>query len=223
MRRLPHPPLLVVTDRKQLAGGAAALGAAADAAFAAGCRWLSLREKDLPPGEQVALARGLVERAAAFGACVTVHGSPEVALQAGAHGVHLPEKADAAAARRHLGPQALVGQSVHAPEQARAADPAVVDYIIAGPFQATASKPGYGPVLGEAGLAAIVRASPVPVIAIGGVDAATVHACLAAGAAGVAVMGTVMRAARPEAVVAALLVSLTGQTMSSFLCDDDVV
>ncbi|MGV6873712.1 thiamine phosphate synthase [Pseudochelatococcus sp. B33] len=210
MRRPPQPPLLVVSDRKQLAGGAAALGALADAAFAAGCRWISLREKDLAPDAQAALARDLVERAAAFAAYVTVHGSPEIALHAGAHGVHLPEKADAAAARRLLGPDALIGQSVHAPEQARAVDPTLIDYVIAGPVQATASKPGYGPALGAAGFAAIVKESPVPVVAIGGIEAQTVASCLAAGAAGVAVMGTVMRAARPQAVIAALLERLPG-------------
>lgn len=206
--RLPRPPLLVVTDRRQLAGGAPALGALAQAVFAAGGRWLSLREKDLAPPGQVALARDLVNRAAPFGARVTVHGSAEVALAAGAHGVHLAEQGDAAAARAALGADALIGQSVHTPEQARAIDPALVDYVVAGPAFATASKPGYGPLLGGEGIAAMAQAAPVPVIAIGGIDARTAPECLSAGAAGVAVMGTIMRATAPETVVAALLDAL---------------
>lgn len=207
MTPLPRPPLVVVTDRAQLMGGAAALGALAEAVLAAGCRWLSLREKDLEPGEQVALARDLVRRADAFGARVTVHGLPEVAREAGAHGVHLPESGDAAAARALLGPGALIGQSVHTVQQARAIDPADLDYVIAGPAFATASKPGYGPVLGGEGIAAIVGASPVPVIAIGGIDLQTAPQCLSAGAAGIAVMGTAMRATDPSALVAGLLSS----------------
>ncbi|MBB3808436.1 thiamine phosphate synthase [Pseudochelatococcus contaminans] len=204
-RPLPQPALLVITDRHQLAGGAAAIGEVAGAAFAAGCRWISLREKDLPVDEQVTLARDLVRRAAAFGATVTVHGAADIALMAGAHGVHLPETGDSAAARQLLGPDALIGQSVHAPAQAALIDPADVDYIIAGPVFPTASKPGYGPALGAAGLAAIVGVSQVPVLPIGGVEEESVAACLAAGASGVAVMGAVMRSPAPETVIAPLL------------------
>lgn len=207
---LPYPPLLVVTDRCQLAGGGAALGELVEAALAAGCRWISLREKDLPVDDQVALAGDLVRRGAAHGARVTVHGLPEVALRAGAHGVHLPEQGDARAARALLGLRALIGQSVHTLRQTRAVDPAAVDYIIAGPAFATASKPGYGPLPGGDGIAAIAGASSVPVIAIGGIDASNASSCLAAGAAGVAVMGAIMRAANPASVVAALLSRLPG-------------
>ncbi len=210
MTSLPRPPLLVVTDRSQLAGGAAALGTLAQTAFAAGCRWISLREKDLPPDEQVMLAHDMAVRAAAFGAHVMLHGSAQLAHESGLHGVHLPEAADAAAARRLLGGGALIGQSVHTPAQARDVDPASVDYVIAGPAYLTASKPGYGPALGEAGIAAMVNVSPVPVIAIGGIDDIMIGPVLAAGAAGVAVMGTVMRAARADAVIVGLLAKMRG-------------
>ncbi|MFC0218284.1 thiamine-phosphate pyrophosphorylase [Pseudochelatococcus lubricantis] len=207
-RRLPAPSVLIVTDRRQLAGGAGGLGPLADTAFAGGCRWISLREKDLDADAQVELARDLKRRAAAVGGRVTVHGAAEIALRAGVDGVHLPEAANAAAARAVLGEDALIGQSVHTPEQARDADPAHLDYIIAGPAFATASKPGYGPWLGATGLAVIVQAARVPVIAIGGIDANSAPVCLAAGAAGVAVMGGVMRAADPAAEVRALIAAL---------------
>lgn len=210
MTSLPHPSLLVVTDRAQLAGGAAALGPLAQAVFSAGCRWISLREKDLLPDEQITLARDIAARAAAIGARVMLHGSAQLALEAGLHGVHLAEAADAVAARRLLGRAALIGQSVHTPAQARRADPASVDYVIAGPAYLTASKLGYGPALGEAGIAAMVEASPVPVIAIGGIDDVTIGPVLAAGAAGVAVMGTVMRAARADTVIGGLLAKMPG-------------
>ena len=87
--------------------------------------------------------------------------------------------------------------SIHTVTEAEAIDPACVDYALAGPAFETASKPGYGPEIGRKGFAEIARAARVPVLAIGGINAARVGELLAAGAAGVAVMGGVMRAADP--------------------------
>lgn len=203
--RLPQPPLLLVTDRKQ---ARAPLEEILKAAFAAGCRWASLREKDIPPDEQVGLARRLLPLARAHGALLTLHGDPQLAREAGVDGVHLPAGGDGRAARTLLGSGALIGISVHGAAEAAALDAAAVDYCIAGPAFATASKPGYGPFLGSAGLAGIVKASTVPVIAIGGVGPDNAGEILAAGARGVAVMGGVMRAADPAGEVAALLAAL---------------
>lgn len=199
---LPIPPLLLVTDRRQARGNIIDIVAAA---FAAGCRWASLREKDLPEAEQATLLREVLQRARPFGARVTVHGDPAVSREADADGVHLPASGDAAAARRLLGKDALVGLSVHSAEEARNVDAALVDYVIAGPVFLTESKPGYGPALGAEGLAAIVQASSVPVIAIGGITPKTVTDCVRSGAAGIAVMGGVMRAADPGKEVRELL------------------
>lgn len=201
MPRLPDPPLLVITDRAQARGD---LVAVAVAACAGGCRWISLREKDLPPEAQLAQFARLREAIRPYGARLTLHGPADLARAAGADGVHLPDGGDARAARALLGPQALVGLSVHAAADAVRVDAADVDYITASPVFLTASKPGYGPALGPDGLAAFVAAAPVPVIALGGVEAVTASLCRQAGAAGLAVMGTVMRAADPAAEVAAL-------------------
>lgn len=208
--RLPNPPVLVVTDRQQCRAALNtedAIYRVADAVFAAGGRWISLREKDLDPEVQKTLALELKRRAACYGfaARVSVHGLPEVALKAHTDGVHLPGNADAGEARQLLGPEVLIGQSVHTVAEAHTANPEVLDYLIAGPIFETPSKPGYGPALGEAGLAAIVQAARLPVIAIGGIEPAMVPLCLQAGAAGVAVMGGVMRAATPETVVRAFV------------------
>ena len=70
--------------------------------------------------------------------------------------------------------------SIHTVTEAEAIDPGVVDYAIAGPAFETASKPGYGPEIGRKGLAEIARASRVPVLAIGGLNAARAEV-LAAG------------------------------------------
>lgn len=201
MRRLPAP-LLVVTDRRQ---AVAPLERVAEAAFAGGCRWLSVREKDLPSEALAALARTVAALGRAAGATVTLHGEASTGLAAGLDGVHLPAGGDVASARALLGPGALVGRSVHAAAEAASAAAAGADYVVVGPVFATASKPGYGPPLGLEGLGAVARACPVPVVAIGGVDAGNAAACLAAGAAAVAVMGGVMRAPDPAAAVAALL------------------
>jgi thiamine-phosphate pyrophosphorylase len=77
------------------------------------------------------------------------------------------------------------------------------------------SKPGYGPVLGLAALAAMAQRGKRPVIALGGVTPATAAACLAAGAAGVAVMGGIMAAADPAAATAALLEALASPPTKS--------
>jgi thiamine-phosphate pyrophosphorylase len=101
-----------------------------------------------------------------------------------------------------------VGCSIHTLSEALALDPTIVDYAIAGPAYASASKPGYGPALGPAGLRALARATPVPIIAIGGIEPRVVADVVAAGATGIAVMGGVMRAADQGTYVAALLQAL---------------
>jgi thiamine-phosphate pyrophosphorylase len=203
--RLPVPPLLLVTDRSQ---ARLPLEDVIERACAGGCRWVSVREKDLPADEQIALARSLAPIAQRYGARLTLHGDADVARTAGVDGVHLSARGDAAAARAVLGPRALVGISIHSAAKAAVLDPRVVDYAIAGPAFLTASKPGYGPALGPNGLAAICRAAPVPVVAIGGIEAENVGDVIKAGAAGVAVMGSVMRSAAPDKTIKDLLDAL---------------
>jgi thiamine-phosphate pyrophosphorylase len=200
------PALLLITDRRQ-AGGT--ISSIAEAAFSAGCRWLSLREKDLPPTEQAAMLRGLLDCAQKYRATVTLHGDAKLARDAGAHGVHLAAGGDVADARRLLGDDALIGLSIHGPDDARSLAPGLIDYVIAGPVFETASKPGYGPALGPEGLALVAQACPVPVIAIGGIDPENTAECRNAGAAGIAVMGGVMRAKDSADVVAQLIGALT--------------
>jgi thiamine-phosphate pyrophosphorylase len=201
--RLPEPPLLVITDRQQ---AALPLVDMVTAALAAGCRWISLREKDLPESEQLAWASRILPLARRFGARFTIHDNINGAMIV--DGVHLPEGGDAQAARKHLGPEKLIGLSVHTPKQAAAADLAALDYLVAGPVYESASKPGYGPALGAKDLAEFARSTSLPIIAIGGIDAANVAEVMQAGAAGVAAMGGVMRASDPERAVRELIAVL---------------
>ena len=201
---LPSPPLLVISDRSQ---ARRPIGEIAEAVFRGGCRWFSLREKDLPAAERRDLLRALVLLGHRFGATVTAHQDIAAVIAVEADGVHLPGGGDPAAARRLL-PRGLVGISAHAPDETAAQLAAGADYVTLSPIFLTASKPGYGPAVGVDALAAAARLSSGPVIALGGIDAANVATCLAAGARGIAVMGEVMRSADPEETVRRLLAAI---------------
>ncbi len=183
--------LLVLTDRRQASRPLVEVVAAA---VAGGARSVVLRERDLPRVSRVSLATALRAILAPVGGRLIVAGPDPLDGDA----VHL-------AATDPL-PRAVtrVGRSCHdADELARLS---TEDYATVSPVFATESKPGYGPALGRSGLAALVGVSPRPVLGLGGIAcAADAVACLRAGAAGVAVMGAVMRAPDPAAVVAALV------------------
>lgn len=203
--KLPLPPLLVITDRS---AARRPLDQIAAAAFTGGCRWLSLREKDLPHDERVALLRQLVSLGREYGARVTVHEDIAAAQAAGAGGVHLSAAGSPAAARAALGDAALIGLSAHDYDDIVRAETEGADYVTLSPIFESASKPDYGPVLGLDEFADLAAKSVIPVLALGGVDAGNAAACLAVGAAGVAVMGTVMAAADPCTATSALIAGL---------------
>ena len=184
--------LLVVTDRHQAAKPLADLAAEL---FAAGLRWLWLRDKDLPPDERRALAHDLARHAARQSATLIVGADTALAAEVGAgvqFGTNPRLATDIAAARQRLAADARIGVSAHSLADLRAARDAGADYATLSPIFLSASKPGYGPALG---LAALREAAAVglPVLALGGVSVETTKACRDAGSAGVAVMGQAMR------------------------------
>lgn len=199
---LPTPPLLVITDRRQ---ARLPLEDVAEAAFAAGCRWLSLREKDLEPDERLRLLRRLAAVGSRYGAVIGVHDDLGAAAAVPGAALHLPAGGDPTAARRALGPHRLIGLSAHGGDPLAGPAVASVDYVTLSPIRLSASKPGYGPALGMAGLARAVAGAGSRVIALGGITPADVPGCSDAGAAGIAVMGGVMAAEDVAAAVAALL------------------
>lgn len=201
-RALPRPALLVITDRTQ---AARPLEEIAAAVFAGGCRWLSLREKDLHPDERLVLLRRLAGIAVRWDATIGVHGDPAAAMAVSGAALHLPAGASAQAVRCALGAERLIGRSAHRGDALSGDAVAGLDYQTVGPILPTASKPGYGPALGVEGLARAARNATVPLIALGGIAASDVGACLAAGATGVAVMGGMMTAPDPRAAVVELL------------------
>ena len=200
MTALPHPPLLLITDRNRAIHP---LENIARDAFAAGCRWLSVRDKDLSGAERAALVRALQSAAGPWGALVGVHGMSELPVGA----VHLPRDGDARGARTRLPDGCLVGISAHDAGELERAARAGADYATLSPVFETASKPG-APALGLERFARLARDAPLPVLALGGLDAHTVRGCMAAGAHGIAVIGSVMAARDTGAAVAELIEAL---------------
>jgi len=202
---IPKPPVLLITDRSQ---AAAQLEAVVAGALSAGCRWVLLREKDLEPGARLALLRRLVDLGRKWDARVLVSTDPAEARDAGAAGVHLPSGTNPTAARELLGPRSLIGVSTHNLSEAQAAAETGADYVTLSPIFESESKPGYGPALGLGKLGAVATRVALPVLALGGVGPGNAASCRAAGAAGIAVIGQVMRAPDSGAAMSDLIAAL---------------
>ncbi|MEG9226682.1 thiamine phosphate synthase [Aeromicrobium sp. Sec7.5] len=176
-----------MTDRHQLPDGAglvSTLGRCSEA----GLSHVVLRELDLDREQRT---RWVAELTALGLAVVTAHGA-----LVGAWGAHLAAGQDPSAAGARP-----FGQSCHDRAEVASAAGRGAGWVTLSPFAATASKPGYGPPLPEQAYAG----HGLPVYALGGITPDNASSALAAGAHGVAVMGEVMRAADPGAVVRALL------------------
>jgi thiamine-phosphate pyrophosphorylase len=202
MKPLPSP-LLVITDRHQARHSVEAI---AEAIAEAGSRWLLFRDKDLEPSERRVLAGRLNEIARCHGMHLSVSRDVGLAAEFGAS-VHLQSAGAVEAARHRLGPDAFIGVSAHSLGDVAAAASAGADYVTYSPIFLTASKPGYGPALGVDALGAAAKQG-IAIVALGGVTAASARQCLDAGAAGVAVMGEIMRSDEPGRRVRGLIDAL---------------
>tara|TARA_A100001037_G_scaffold292967_1_gene308971 strand:+ start:22 stop:645 length:624 start_codon:yes stop_codon:yes gene_type:complete len=199
------PSLLLITDRNNTA---LPLSDVLAQALQAGCRWIMIREKDLATAELCPVVEATVIVAKDFGATVSVNNDFTAASICKVKAVHLPQGQPVATIRRVMGPETLIGVSAHSVAEAQLAAAEGANYVTASPVFATDSKPGYGPALEPEGLAQIVASVRIPVLALGGVTAENAASCIAAGAAGVAVMGSVMRAQNPGAIVGDLIAAL---------------
>ncbi|WP_244317040.1 thiamine phosphate synthase [Micromonospora terminaliae] len=183
--------VVLLTDRWQ---ARRPLAEVVRAAVAGGVRWVVLREKDLSRVARAALAAELRAILADAGGRLIVAGPDPLDGDA----VHLP------AAGPYPPPAAgLVGRSCH--DGTELARLTTEDYVTVSPVYPTRTKPGYGPPLHPAGLRELIATSPVPVLALGGIETpAQIRECVAAGAAGVAVLGALMRADDPTEIAAKL-------------------
>jgi thiamine-phosphate pyrophosphorylase len=172
--------------------------ATALAAVRGGATLVQLRDPAASGRALYESARALVQALAPAGIPLIVNDRPDVALAAGAAGVHVGQSdLPVPVVRQLIGPDMILGLSI---TDAQLADVPweLVDHIGAGPVFATSTKADAAPAMGIAGLKAICDAAPCPVVAIGGIGMTQVAACITAGAAGVAVVSAIASAPDPE-------------------------
>jgi thiamine-phosphate diphosphorylase len=171
----------------------------ATAAVEGGATAVQLRAPELDDDRLLPLARAVAGICAEGGVLFVVNDRVTVAVGSGAAGAHVGQDDHPAAARATLGPDRLLGVSVGSPDQARAAEAAGADYLGVTIWETT-TKADAVPV-GLEGLRAVVQASSLPVVGVGGVDASNATRVLEAGAAGVAVISAVAAADDPVEAV----------------------
>lgn len=198
-----RPVLCLVTDRRAARGP---LEEIVGAAVEAGVDRVQIREREM---ETAALLEHVESLAcAARRACaqveLTVNRRTDVALAADLTGVHLGfDAVRPEAARQLMGPGALVGASLHDPAELNPLTCALLSYAHLAPIFPPISKATTRTLLGLAGLRSACRAG-LPILAQGGVDPLRAAACVEAGAAGVAVSGSILSASDPGRAAAAL-------------------
>lgn len=174
-------------------------------AVAGGATMVQLRDKTGGTAALIAAGRALKAALAGSGARLIVNDDVAAAVAIGADGVHIGQgDMSVAEARARIGAGAILGLTVETPALAARADPALVDYIGAGPVLATATKPDHKRPVGFDGLAAQIAASPLPAVAIGGLKRGHVAQALRAGAQGVAVVSAICGQPDPEAAARGL-------------------
>jgi thiamine-phosphate pyrophosphorylase len=198
--------LYLVTDRRLVSHLPSAVRAALSG-IPPGTAAVQLREKDLPAARLLELARELLPVCKAASAPLLVNDRADVALAAGADGVHLPSQGlPVAPARSLLGAAKLVGVSCHTTSEVAGAHAAGADFALFGPVWDSPGKIAQG----LSALKGAVRASPLPVLAIGGVTPETARLAMEAGAAGVACIRAVLGALDPAAAARDLHLAMTG-------------
>jgi thiamine-phosphate pyrophosphorylase len=170
-----------------------------------GADLVQVREPGLSDAEIVALTARVVGALEGSGTMVLVNDRFDIALAAGASGVHLKSTGiPTAEVRRALGPGPVIARSTHHPDEARRAGEEGADLVVFGPVFATPSKSAYGPPAGLEALQEACAGAGIPVLALGGVEPANAAACIEAGAAGVAAIHAALGEGDVEANVRAL-------------------
>lgn len=208
--------LYLVTDRAQCA--ARGLEATVAAAVRGGATVVQLRDPHASGRELYELAAALVAQLAGTDVAVFVDDRADVALAAGAHGVHVGQSdLPAPVVRRLAGPALRIGWSVHDHDElaeVRRWPDGTVDYLGIGPVYPTTTKADAKTPLGVDGLAALVADSPLPCVAIGGITVERAPAVWATGVAGLAVVSAVCAAPDPAQAARQLLAARTAPPAS---------
>ncbi|MFL5020241.1 MAG: thiamine phosphate synthase [Rhizobium sp.] len=169
-------------------------------AVAGGATMVQLRDKNAGTIRMIETGRALKQALDGTGALLIVNDDVEAAIAIGADGLHIgQEDMDARRARTMVGAEMILGLSVESEALANAVDSGLVDYTGVGPVFATPTKADHKRPIGFDGLARLVKASPVPSVAIGGLKADHVGQVFAAGARGLAVVSAICGSPDPEA------------------------
>jgi thiamine-phosphate pyrophosphorylase len=189
--------LYVVTTGTLVSGRAH--GEIATAAVEGGATAVQLRAPELSDDRVLPLAAILARTCGEAGVLFIVNDRIEVAIRCDAAGAHVGQDQDLEAARGRLGPERILGVSVGSEEEARVAHEAGADYLGVTVWE-TATKPD-AVAIGLDGVRAVARATALPVVGIGGIDASNARSVLAAGATGIAVVGAIATADDPTGAV----------------------
>lgn len=194
--RLAACRLYLVTDSEPIGGD---LDRFLAEVLDAGVQMVQLREKQMEAGPLLRIARLVRKRTAAAGALFIINDRVDVAMAAGADGVHLGQQdLPAAEARRQAGDELLIGLSTHSVSQLDSAMASPADYCAVGPVFATPTKPGR-PAVGLDLVRAAAGRTAKPVFAIGGIDTTNVAEVLDAGARRVSVVRALTQSEDPGA------------------------
>lgn len=200
-------PLYLVTDRHNTGGRP--LVPLLREALGAGLRAIQLRERDLGTRPLLALAEDSLRAARAAGAKMLINDRVDLVMALGADGVHLRSSSlPVRAARRLLGPDGLIGVSVHAADEVVEVEAEGADFAVLGPIYETPSKLAYGKPIGVQPIEEAVRRSRLPVFAIGGITLERVGDVRRAGASGVAVIASILGAESVSSATRAFLDAL---------------
>jgi thiamine-phosphate pyrophosphorylase len=212
--------LYLITDRKLMAAGG--LAATVETVLQAAAEIdpdaiaVQLREKDLDGRAMLQLATELKTVCDRYRVPLLVNGRVDVAMAAGADGVHLPSDGISPAdARKLLGPSKLIGVSAHSAAEITRAEALGADFAVFGPVFAPISKGVYGAPCGAKGLAPACGAASIPVFALGGITAARIPEIDGSGAAGAAVIGAILSAKDPARAAVELIEALRELERSS--------
>ena len=182
--------LYAITDRRALPAGVT-LAQAVEAALDGGVTCLQLREKEASAGEILALARTLLPLCRARRVPLLINDRVDIALAAGADGVHLgQDDLPLPEARALLGPDRILGATAHTVEEALRAQAEGADYLGVGAMFPTGTKTNTIPTSADT-LKAICAAVSIPVVAIGGVTAQNLPTLSGTGIAGAAVVSAI--------------------------------
>lgn len=200
--------LYLVLD-PDLCGGAEGMLRTTEEALEGGVTIVQLRAPTWKKRALAACARDLLEMLRPRGIPLIINDHADVAAAVGADGLHVgQDDLSSADARRIIGPDMILGLSAGNVDEVRGVDPALVDYLGIGPVWATATKKDAGAAVGLEGLASLSAASPLPVVAIGGIGASNAADVMRTGVDGIAVVSAICGQASPRTAAENLLVQL---------------